>query len=180
VVQEVGHDVRNFKPGDRVVVPSTIACGSCSYCRSGYYAQCDNANPNGSSAGTCFFGGPAPSGAINGLQAEYARIPFANVGLVKLPVDLGDDRAIMLSDIFPTGCFGADIAGIKPGDTVAVFGCGSVGQFTIVSARLMHAGRIFADAYKAFDSRQPGWMKGGVETGRRNGDDSLRERALPY
>lgn len=144
VVKEVGRDVRNFKPGDRVVVPSTIACGYCAYCRSGYHAQCDNANPNGPSAGTCFFGGPAQTGPINGLQAEYARIPFANAGLVKLPDDLDDDRAIMLSDIFPTGYFGADIAEIKPGDTVAVFGCGPVGQFTIASAKLMRAGRVFA------------------------------------
>jgi threonine dehydrogenase-like Zn-dependent dehydrogenase len=144
VVQEIGRDVRNFKAGDRVVIPSTIACGYCSYCRAGYYAQCDNANPNGSSAGTCFFGGPAQTGPFHGLQAEYARVPFANTGLVKLPDDLDDDRAIMLSDIFPTGYFGADIAGIKPGDTVAIFGCGPVGQFTIASARLMRAGRILA------------------------------------
>lgn len=144
VVQEVGREVRNLKAGDRVVIPSTIACGYCSYCRAGHHAQCDNANPNGSLAGTCFFGGPAQTGPIHGLQAEYARVPFANTGLVKLPDDLDDDRAIMLSDIFPTGYFGADIAGIKPGDTVAVFGCGPVGQFTIASALLMRAGRILA------------------------------------
>lgn len=144
IVEEVGSDVRNIRPGDRVVVPSTIACGYCSYCRSGYHAQCDNANPNGPSAGTCFFGGPAQTGPINGLQAEYARIPFANAGLVRLPDAIDDDRAIMLSDIFPTGYFGADIAGIKSGDTVAVFGCGPVGQFTIASAQSMGAGRIFA------------------------------------
>ncbi|MGE0468288.1 MAG: zinc-dependent alcohol dehydrogenase [Nitrospira sp.] len=144
VVQEVGREVRNLKAGDRVVIPSTIACGYCSYCRAGHHAQCDNANPNGSLAGTCFFGGPAQTGPIHGLQAEYARVPFANTGLVKLPDDLDDDRAIMLSDIFPTGYFGADIAGIKPGDSVAVFGCGPVGQFTIASALLMRAGRILA------------------------------------
>ncbi|RQW78137.1 MAG: glutathione-dependent formaldehyde dehydrogenase, partial [Geobacter sp.] len=82
VVEEVGSAVRNLKPGDRVLIPSTIACGYCSYCRAGYYAQCDNANPNGARAGTCFFGGPEKSGPINGLQAEKARIPFAGVGLV--------------------------------------------------------------------------------------------------
>lgn len=108
MVQEVGRDVRNLKPGDRVVIPSTVACGYCSYCRAGYHSQCDNANPNGPSAGTCFFGGPAQTGPLNGLQAEYARIPFANAGPVKLPNDLDDDRAIMLSDIFPTGYFGAE------------------------------------------------------------------------
>src|SRR5215470_5225987 len=82
VVEEVGGAVRNFKPGDRVVVASTIACGNCSYCRAGYYSQCDNANPNGPSAGTAFYGGPAASGPFDGLQAEYARIPFANIGMV--------------------------------------------------------------------------------------------------
>ena len=144
IVEEVGKGVRNLNVGDRVVIPSTIACGYCSYCRSGYYAQCDNANPNGRQAGTAFFGGPKDTGPFDGLQAEYARVPFANVGLVKLPVEVTDDQAILLSDIFPTGYFGADIAEIKPGDTVAVFGCGPVGQFTIASAMLMDAGRVFA------------------------------------
>jgi threonine dehydrogenase-like Zn-dependent dehydrogenase len=144
VVEELGADVRNFNVGDRVVISSTIACGYCVYCRAGYYAQCDNANPNGPTAGTAFFGGPKDSGPFQGLQAERARIPFANVGLVKLPKNVSDDQAILLSDIFPTAYFGAELAEIKPGDTVAVFGCGPVGQFTIVSAKLLGAGRIFA------------------------------------
>jgi threonine dehydrogenase-like Zn-dependent dehydrogenase len=144
VVEEVGRDVRNLKPGDRVVIPSTIACGFCSYCRSGYYAQCDNANPNGKLAGTSFFGGPQQTGPFNGLQAERARIPYANTGLVKLPVEVTDDQAILLSDIFPTAYFGAELAEIKPGDTVVIFGCGPVGQFCIVSAKLLGAGRILA------------------------------------
>lgn len=144
VVEELGRDVRNLKAGDRVVIPSTIACGSCSYCRAGYYSQCDNANPNGPEAGTAFFGGPEQTGPFQGLQAERARIPFANVGLVKLPDEVSDDQAILISDIFPTGYFGADLAEIKPGDTVAVFGCGPVGQFAIASAKLFDAGRIFA------------------------------------
>ncbi len=144
VVEEAGRGVRNLKRGDRVVIPSTIACGYCSYCRSGYYAQCDVANPNGKLAGTAFFGGPEDSGPFHGLQAEYARIPFANVGLVKLPDDVSDEEAIMLSDIYPTGYFGADIAEVGPGDTVAVFGCGPVGQFAIASAKLLDAGRVFA------------------------------------
>ncbi|MGQ9677381.1 MAG: zinc-dependent alcohol dehydrogenase [Chloroflexota bacterium] len=143
VVEEVGPEVHNLKPGDRVVIPSSIACGYCSYCRAGYYSQCDNANPNGKLAGTAFFGGPKDSGPFNGLQAEYARVPFATVGPVKLPDDVTDSQAIFLSDIFPTGYFGADIAGIKPGNTVAVFGCGPVGQFAIMSAFMMGAGRIF-------------------------------------
>ena len=144
VVEELGKDVRNLNIGDRVVIPSTIACGACSYCRAGYYAQCDKANPKGAAAGTAFFGGPELSGPFDGLQAEYARIPFAQVGLVKLPDRVSDAQAILLSDIFPTAYFGADLAGIKPGHTVAVFGCGPVGQFAIASAKLMNAGRIFA------------------------------------
>lgn len=144
IVEEIGANVRNLKKGDRVVIPSTIACGSCSYCRSGYHAQCDNSNPNGSNAGTAFFGGPENTGPFNGLQAEYARIPYANVGLVKLPNEVTDDQAILISDIFPTGYFGADIAEIQPGDTVAVFGCGPVGMFAIASAQLLGAGRVIA------------------------------------
>src|SRR5689334_3549549 len=144
VVEQLGAMVRNLEVGDRVVIPSTIACGSCSYCRAGYFAQCDNANPGGKQAGTAFFGGPVENGGFNGMQAEKVRVPFANVGLVKLPTEISDDQAILLSDIFPTGYFAADLAEIKPGDTVAVFGCGPVGQFAIASARLMRAGRIIA------------------------------------
>jgi threonine dehydrogenase-like Zn-dependent dehydrogenase len=144
IVEEVGKGVRNLRAGDRVVIPSTIACGYCSYCRAGYYAQCDNANPNGPRAGTAFFGGPESSGPFHGLQAEYARIPFANVGPVRLPDQLADDDAILISDIFPTGWFGADMAEITPGDTVVVFGCGPVGQLAIASALLQDAGRVIA------------------------------------
>lgn len=144
IIEEVGSSVRNFKVGDRVVVPSTICCGHCSYCTSGYQSQCDNANPNGKQAGTAFFGGPKTTGPLNGLQAEFARVPLADPSLVKLPAEMTDDQAILLSDIFPTGYFGADMAEIKPGDTVCVFGCGPVGLFTIVSAKLLGAGRVFA------------------------------------
>ncbi|WP_310488173.1 zinc-dependent alcohol dehydrogenase [Chamaesiphon sp. VAR_69_metabat_338] len=144
IVEEIGPNVRNMKIGDRVVIPSTISCGYCSYCRAGYQSQCDNANPNGADAGTAFYGGPAETGAFNGLQAEYARIPYANADLIKLPEAVDDDRAILLSDIFPTAYFGAEMAEIKPGDTVAVLGCGPVGQFAIASAFLMGAGRVLA------------------------------------
>ncbi|UAW97745.1 glutathione-dependent formaldehyde dehydrogenase [Halopseudomonas nanhaiensis] len=144
IVEELGSDVRNLQIGDRVVVPSTIACGNCSYCRAGYYAQCDTANPNGKTAGTAFYGGPTFTGSFDGLQAEKARIPHANIGLVKLPDEISDDQAILLSDIFPTGYFGAESAEITPGDSVAVFGCGPVGQFAIASAKLMGAARVFA------------------------------------
>ena len=144
IVENIGRKVRNLAPGDRVVIPSTIGCGNCSYCRAGYYSQCDNANPNGPAAGTAFFGGPEQSGPFNGLQAEKAVVPFANINLVKLPEEVEDDDAILLSDIFPTGYMGAENAEIKPGNSVAVFGCGPVGQFTIASAKLFDAGRIFA------------------------------------
>ncbi|WP_220815104.1 zinc-dependent alcohol dehydrogenase [Pseudomonas paralcaligenes] len=144
IVEALGEDVRNLQVGDRVVIPSTIACGNCAYCRAGYYAQCDDANPNGKQAGTAFFGGPSASGPFHGLQAEKARIPFAHVGLVRLPSEISDDQAILLSDIFPTGYFGAEMAEITPGDTVAVFGCGPVGQFAIASAKLLGAARVFA------------------------------------
>ena len=144
VVEQVGSMVRNFDVGDRVVVCSTMACGTCSYCRAGYTAQCDNANPNGPDAGTSFFGGPAESGSINGLQAERARIPHAATTMVKLPDEVSDDQAILISDVFPTGYYGAILAEVGEGDTVAVFGCGPVGQFAIASAILLGAGRVIA------------------------------------
>ncbi len=144
IVEELGKGVRNLKVGDRVVVPSTVGCGSCTYCRSGYFAQCDRANPGGPLAGTVFFGGPESAGGLDGLQAEYARIPFANAGLVKLPEDVSDDRAILLSDILPTSYMAAEMAEIKPSNTVAVFGCGPVGQLAIACAQHLGAGRIFA------------------------------------
>ncbi|MCV2457774.1 glutathione-dependent formaldehyde dehydrogenase [Streptomyces sp. ICN988] len=142
VVEEVGPGVRNFRPGDRVVVPSTVACGTCSYCRAGYYAQCDNANPQGRLAGTVFFGGPEAAGGLDGLQAEFARVPFAHVGLVPLPDTVDDAQAILLSDIYPTSWFGARLADVGDGDTVAVVGAGPVGQAAVACARLQGAGRI--------------------------------------
>jgi len=143
IVQEVGREVRNLQEGDRVVIPSTIACGTCSYCRASYYSKCDRANPQGPK-NTAFFGGPKEAGGFNGLQAEYARVPYANVGPVKLPDSVSDDDAIVLSDIFPTAYFAADMASIKPGHVVVVLGCGPVGQLAIASAKLMNAGRIIA------------------------------------
>lgn len=144
VVAEIGEDVRNLQIGDRVVICSTIGCGYCNYCRAGYYAQCSNANPNGPDAGTAFFGGPEATGPFDGLQAEKARIPYASVTCVKLPDEVSDDDAVLISDIFPTAWFGARLADVSDGDTVAVFGAGPVGMFTILSAQLQGAGRVFA------------------------------------
>jgi threonine dehydrogenase-like Zn-dependent dehydrogenase len=142
VVEEVGSAVRGFSAGDRVVIPSTIGCGTCSYCRAGYYAQCDTANPNGPSAGTSFFGGPKSTGPVNGLQAEYARIPYAATSMVRIPDAVSDDQAILVSDIFPTSWFGSRLAEVGSGDTVLVLGAGVVGQFAIASAKRQGAGRV--------------------------------------
>lgn len=144
IIEALGEQVRNFDIGDRVVVCSTLSCGYCPPCRAGHSAQCDNANPNGPEAGTCFFGGPEATGPINGLQAEKARIPFAANTMVKVPSTVTDDQAILISDIFPTGWFGAELANVGQGDVVVVFGCGPVGQFAIASALLMGAGRVIA------------------------------------
>lgn len=142
VVDELGEWVRNFRRGDRVVIGSTICCGTCSYCRAGYTAQCDNANPNAPT--TAFYGGPDDAGGFDGFQAEKARIPWANVNMVKLPDEVSDEQAILISDIFPTGFQGADMARIRPGDVVAVFGAGPVGQFAIWSAFHLGATRVIA------------------------------------
>lgn len=144
IVEEVGKQVRNMREGDRVVIASTIACGNCSYCRAGYFSQCDRSNPNGPSAGTAFFGGTKDSGPFDGMQAERVRVPFANVGLVKLPPEVTDDDAILLSDILPTATFAVELAEVKNGDTVCVFGCGPVGQLAIMMALYKGAARVLA------------------------------------
>jgi Threonine dehydrogenase and related Zn-dependent dehydrogenases len=144
IVEAVGPEVRNFVPGDRVVIPSSASCGYCPPCREGNTSQCDNANPNGPSAGTAFYGGPKSSGPLNGMQAEKVRVVYANSSLVKLPDNVSDDQAIMISDIFPTAYFGAEIAGVKTGSVVVVLGCGPVGQFSIISAKLLGATRVIA------------------------------------
>jgi len=144
MVEEIGPSVRNLRKGDRVVVPSTVGCGSCTYCRAGYHSQCDVANPNGPAAGTVFFGGPEAAGGLDGLQAEFARIPFAGANLVRLPEEITDDQAVLMSDILPTSYMAAVMAEIKPSDTVAIFGCGPVGLFAIACAQHLGAGRVFA------------------------------------
>lgn len=143
-VEQVGKAVRNFGAGDRVIIPSTIACGYCPMCRKGFYSQCNVANPNGPEAGTAFFGGPKTSGPFHGCQCEYVRVPFANHNLIKLDSEISDDQAILLSDIFPTAYFAADIAHVQPGKIIVVLGCGPVGLFTIISCQLMGAAKIYA------------------------------------
>jgi threonine dehydrogenase-like Zn-dependent dehydrogenase len=144
VVEEVGSAVRGFRPGDRVVVPSTICCGACSYCRAGYTAQCDRANPHGPLGGTAIFGGPEPAGPFDGMQAGFVRVPWASANLIPVPESVIDEQAIICSDVLPTGWFGAQLAEVTRGDTVAVFGCGPVGQAAIASAWKMGANRVLA------------------------------------
>jgi threonine dehydrogenase-like Zn-dependent dehydrogenase len=148
-VVEVGPAVNNLRVGDRVVVPFTISCGQCFFCKKGLFSCCDNSNPNArvaekvmghSTAG--LFGYSHLTGGFAGGQAEYLRVPFADVGPLKIPDGLPDEKVLFLSDIFPTGYMAAENADIEEGDTVAVWGCGPVGQFTMKSARMLGAGRI--------------------------------------
>lgn len=150
-VVEVGREVRNLKVGDRVVVPFTISCGNCFFCKEEMFSLCENSNPNAWMAEKMF--GHAPSGIFGyshltggyaGGQAEYARVPFADVGPLKVPVHLSDEQVLFLSDIFPTGYMGAEMCDISPGDTIAMWGCGPVGQFSIRSAFLLGAERVIA------------------------------------
>jgi len=150
-VVEVGKKVKKIKVGDRVVVPFPIACGQCWSCQHDMWSLCENSNPNAwiaekmlghSPAGV--FGYSHMLGGFAGGQAEYARVPFADVGPLKVPEDLSDEKVLFLSDIFPTGYMGAEMCGIEPGDTIAVWGCGPVGQFAIASARLLGAECVIA------------------------------------
>jgi threonine dehydrogenase-like Zn-dependent dehydrogenase len=150
-VVELGSAVSNLKKGDRVVVPFALACGSCFFCKKTLFSCCDNSNPNKKLAEEAM--GHSPSGlfgyshllgGFSGGQAEYVRVPFADVGPFKVPSGLPDEKVLFLTDIFPTGYMAAEQADIEPGDTVAVFGCGPVGQFAIKSAWLFGAGRVIA------------------------------------
>lgn len=151
IVEEVGSEVKNLKRGDRVVVPFTISCGNCAFCRKTLWSLCDNTNPNAHIAetmygysGSALFGYSHIYGGFAGGQAQYARVPFADVGPIKIENDLPDEKVLFLSDIFPTGYMGAENCNIEPGDTVAVWGCGPVGLFAIASAYMLGAGKVIA------------------------------------
>jgi threonine dehydrogenase-like Zn-dependent dehydrogenase len=143
VVEEVGKGVTNLKPGDRILVPFNISCGACFYCQRGLTACCENTNPN-SDVAAGVFGYSHTTGGYDGGQAEYVRVPFANVGPMKIPDDMTEEEVLFLTDIFPTGYQGAEMGDIQPGDTVVVFGAGPVGLFAMKSAWLMGAGRVIA------------------------------------
>ena len=151
IVEEVGPEVKNLQRGDRVVVPFTIACGNCLFCKKQLWSACDNTNPNAhlmeaayGYSGSALFGYSHMMGGYAGGQAQYVRVPFANVGPLKIEDDLPDEKVLFLSDILPTGYMAAENAQIEEGDTVAVWGCGPVGQFTIASAFMLGAARVIA------------------------------------
>ncbi|MBL9043360.1 MAG: glutathione-dependent formaldehyde dehydrogenase [Myxococcales bacterium] len=150
-VVEVGSAVNQLKKGDRVVVPFTISCGHCFFCKKTLFSCCDTSNPNAQLARKVMGHAPAGlfgfshmMGGFSGGQAEYLRVPFADVGPIKIESDLPDEAVLFLSDIFPTGYMAAENCDIESGDTVAVWGCGPVGQFAIKSAWMLGAGRVIA------------------------------------
>ncbi len=150
-VVAVGSGVEALRPGDRVVVPFAISCGRCFYCQRGLWSLCDNSNPNARLAAERYgfacaglFGYSHMMGGYAGGQAEMVRVPFADVGPVKVPAGLGDEQALFLSDIFPTGYMAAENCDIQKGDVIAVWGCGPVGQFAVRSALLLGAERVVA------------------------------------
>ncbi len=169
-VVEVGPDVSNLKVGDRVVVPFPIACGACNSCTTGLFSLCENSNPNAGMAEKLWghasagmFGYSHLTGGFAGGQAEYVRVPFADVGPIKIESDLPDEKVLFLSDIFPTAYMGAEMCDIKPGDVVAVWGAGPVGLLAISSAYLLGAEKVIA--IDRFDYRlQMASEKAGAET----------------
>jgi threonine dehydrogenase-like Zn-dependent dehydrogenase len=164
-VVDVGPENNKLKVGDRVVVPFTISCGRCFFCEQDLWSLCDNSNPNAWMAEKLYgyspaglFGYSHMMGGYAGGQAEYVRVPYSDVGPIKVPPHLTDEQVLFLSDIFPTGYMAAENCNIRPGDTVAVWGCGPVGQFAIKSAWMLGAGRVIAiesGARAAADGSRP-------------------------
>lgn len=168
-VVEVGTEVPNLKKGDRVVVPFCIACGNCFFCKNKMTSLCDNSNPNAAMAEKLYgsssaglFGYSHLFGGYAGGQAQYVRVPFADVGPMKVPDSISDEQALFLTDIFPTGYMAAENCNIRPGDVIAVWGCGPVGQFAIRSAFLLGAERVIA--IDNIQSRLALAKAGGAET----------------
>lgn len=141
VVEEVGSSVQNLQVGDRVMVPFNIYCGTCFFCARGLYSNCHNVNPNATAVGG-IYGYSHTTGGYDGGQAQYVRVPFADVGPQRIPDWLDDEDALLMTDALSTGYFGAQLADIHEGDTVAVLGAGPVGLFAARSAWLMGAGRV--------------------------------------
>ena len=167
-VVDVGSEVKNLGIGDRVLVPFNIACGHCWYCEHTLFSLCDNSNPDAARlekaygyAGSGLFGYSHLYGGYAGGQAEYVRVPFADTGALKIPAHLPDEKVIFLTDIFPTGYMAAENCAILEGDTVAVWGCGPVGQFAIRSALMLGAGRVIA--IDRFEERLRMAREGGAE-----------------
>jgi threonine dehydrogenase-like Zn-dependent dehydrogenase len=175
-VVDVGRDNHKLKVGDRVVVPFTIACGRCFFCDRQLWSACDNSNPNAAMAEKLYgfsasglFGYSHMMGGYAGGQAEYVRVPFADVGPLKIPPEVSDEQVLFLSDIFPTGYMAAENGNIQPGDTVAVWGCGPVGQFAIKSAWMLGAGRVVAI------DRQPERLRMAADHGKAETIDYTRQ-----
>jgi threonine dehydrogenase-like Zn-dependent dehydrogenase len=143
VVREAGSSVESLQPGDRVVVPFNVACGTCFFCQRGFTSACENTNPCSSLTGGCF-GYSHTTGGYDGGQAELVRVPFADVGPMKIPDDMSEEEVLFLSDILPTGYQAAEMGSIRSGDTVVVLGCGPVGLFAQKAAVLLGAGRVIA------------------------------------
>ncbi|HYC31658.1 MAG TPA: alcohol dehydrogenase catalytic domain-containing protein, partial [Gemmatimonadales bacterium] len=150
-VMEVGPGVRNLKVGDRVVVPFPISCGTCGACRAEAYALCENSNPNAKISDKLFghpvcgiFGYSHLTGGFAGGQSEYVRVPFADIGPLKIENGFTDEQVLFLSDILPTGYMGAEMCDIERGDVIAVWGAGPVGLFAMASAKLLGAERVIA------------------------------------
>jgi threonine dehydrogenase-like Zn-dependent dehydrogenase len=175
VVTEVGFAVEGLAPGDRVVVPFNIACGHCFFCARELYSACENSNPHSDLMGGVF-GYSHTTGGYEGGQAEYVRVPFADVGPMKIPDDMADEDVLFLSDILPTGYQAAEMGDIERGDTVVVFGCGPVGLFAQLSARLLGARRsiahrlLGATMLQAGAATALGWA---IDTARRGGRVSI-------